>query len=217
MPATGKKTFIGRHSLSLALFALFLLSWTGLGLTGWKTMNEEADQNVRPRVTLVGYVQSAEFWSATLENWESEFLQMAVYVLLTVSLREEGSAESKSCDEEDDADEGKYPRRYFRDSPALRWLYERSLSFALFVLFLGSFAGHARFSWIQHSRENAAAGGSPETFLEFLGTSRLWFESFQNWQSEFLSVAVLVILTIYLRQRGSAQSKPVDAPHSANE
>ena len=169
---------------------------------------------------MVAYLGSGHFAEATSENWESEFLQMAAYVLFTVSLRQKGSAESKSIsgDEEVDRDP-----RLDRDRPNVPypvrkggWLlrvYEYSLSLAFFVLFVLAFAWHLEGGFTLENEERTLAGLAPMTFAEFASSSEFWFQSFQNWQSEFLAVAAIVVLSIWLRQRGSPESKPVSASH----
>jgi len=215
--APAKAGFFRRNGLTLVLLVLFFLSWVGHAYMGWKTSRLDSHENIRPVLSGWAYLRSSEFWSTTFENWESEFLQMAIFVVLTVGLRQRGSSESKPLEDENGDEEKKYPKRYFKRSPFLRALYERSLSIALFVLFALSFLGHAYYSWVRHQGDEIAHGETPATFGGHLISPQLWFESFQNWQSEFLSVAVLVVLTIFLRHRGSAQSKAVDAPHDRTE
>ena len=145
---------------------------------------------------------------------------MGMYVVLTARLFQRGSSESKPIDEPAPQDED--PRK-FADDPHAPWpvrrggwwlrVYENSLSGLFFVLFLASFAAHAAGGARAYSEENLAHGQPAVGFLDFLGTSQFWFESFQNWQSEFLAVATIVGASVYLRQRGSAESKPVAEPH----
>jgi hypothetical protein len=145
---------------------------------------------------------------------------MGAYVLLTVFLVQKGSAESKDPDEHDavdDAPDGSDPHAPWPVRRGGLWskLYENSLVIAFSVLFLASFVVHAISGAHEFSAEQHAHGEPAVTTLEYLGTARFWFESFQNWQSEFLAVFAIVVLTIFLRQRGSPESKPVGAPHSA--
>jgi hypothetical protein len=158
---------------------------------------------------------------ATMENWESEFLQMFAYVLLTAFLFQRGSAESKTLDEAEPVDRDPRFSRHKRQAPwpvrkggmALK-LYENSLGIALFLLFAITFTLHAISGASLHSEQELQHGGQAVSALQYLGNSQFWFESFQNWQSEFFSIGVLVVLSIFLRQRGSPESKPVDSPHS---
>ena len=165
------------------------------------------------------YLTRGHFAEAIFENWESEFLQMAAFVLLTAYLVQRGSGESKQ--------EGDDPRdedpRLHRDDPDAPWpvrrggawlyLYEHSLLIAFAVLFAGSFVGHAIAGAHEYTAEQHEHGDAGSGAWEFVRTAEFWFQSFQNWQSEFLAVGAIVVLTVFLRQRGSAESKPVHAPH----
>ena len=172
-------------------------------------------------MSLLGYLGTGDFVEVTFENWESEFLQMGMYVVLTAYLFQRGSSESKPIDEPapQDAD----PRDH-ADDPDAPWpvkrggwvlkAYENSLAALFFVFFLGSWLLHAAGGARAYSEEQVAHGGQPVTTSEYITTSQFWFESFQNWQSEFLAVAAIVGFSVYLRQRRSAESKPVAAPHA---
>ncbi|KAB0459386.1 hypothetical protein B7W89_25065 [Agrobacterium tumefaciens] len=189
--------------------------------TGWAVYNEELVQHQATPLTLFSYAKSGHFLSALFENWESEFLQMSAYVMLTAFLFQRGSSESKDPDEpasqdEDPAQKADDPEtpRAVRAGGFIRAIYSYSLGLALFFLFIVSFVLHLKYSADAAALE-AAMHGDPETTLfAHLGSVEFWFESFQNWQSEFLSTAVLVVLSIFLRFRGSPESKPVAAPHS---
>jgi hypothetical protein len=208
--------FIARNALSIVFLALMLGSLAGQLFTGLKEHNEEMEEFGAPAVSLSHYLSSGHFLQATFENWESEFFQMALFVILTIWLKQEGSSESRPM-EEDDKDGECVPGD---DSPpALKrggfaaWFYKISLSAALTALFLVSFVIHWYGSWKDHNQIQRLKGLSQEGFLSYLGDSRFWFESFQNWQSEFLSVFAIIFLSIYLRQKGSPQSKRVNDPH----
>lgn len=205
-----------RNGLSLVLLVLTLLFITGQALAGLQVHNQELVQHGRAPLDLWHYLGSGHFVSATFENWESEFLQMGMYVLLTVSLRQRGSAESRPLDpaqEHERIDPGPAPWPVRRGGLWKR-LYGHSLAIAFGALFLLSFGLHAAGSWRAGQLEQQLQGLPPPGFLEHLCSSTFWFESMQNWQSEFLAVLSLVVLTIFLRQKGSPQSKPVQAPHA---
>ena len=211
---------IHNNALSIAMFALFLVSFAGQTISGHRVFNEDRTEHREHPVSLGEYVRTGHFAEATFENWESEFLQMAAFVLLTAWLIQKGSSESKKPGEghtrKEDRQSEKHPRSPWpvhRGGLALK-LYEHSLSGALFIFFIISFLLHAAGGAREQSRESVQHGGDPVSLLDYLGTSRLWFESFQNWQSEFFSIWALLLLTIYLRERGSPQSKPVTASHS---
>jgi hypothetical protein len=209
------------NGLTIALMTLFGVSITGHWITGWYVFNEDALRHGEALMSLPDYAISPEFLSSVFENGESEFLQMATYVILTAILFQRGSAESKDPDETDPRDEDLAGQANKSGAPSiLRWgpiwraLYARSLGITLALLFVLSFVIH----WTQSARvaaEDALAHGdaAPTTF-GYLADAQLWFESFQNWQSEFLSTAVLVVLSIFLRQRESPESKPVAASHA---
>ena len=214
--------FFRNNGLSIVMFTLFFLFLAGQTITGHAEYNQEQHDHGSEAISLGEYLGTGHYWEALTENWESEFLQMAAYVVFTIFLFQKGSAESKDPDaymEPQDLD----PRKE-RDQPEapgpvrmgglpLR-LYENSLSIALFLLFLASFLLHAISGANSYSEEQQQHGSSPVTPVEYVATSRFWFESFQNWQSEFMSIGVLVVLSIFLRQRGSPESKPVAEPHS---
>ena len=214
------RRFIRENALSLVLFGLFLASAVGQALTGWHANLEELRQHAEPAIAFTDYLRSGHYLSAVFENWESEFLQMGAYVLLTVFLRQKGSPESKKLegDEEEDAD----PReaRFDPAAPwpvrrggAILWLYSNSLCIALFSLFLVSFGLHAVGSTMLANEQAAWHEQPSQTVFEHLEEADFWYESFQNWQSEFLSMGVLIVLGIFLRQKGSPESKSVAAPH----
>ena len=211
------------HGLSLVMAALFLTFLAAQMLTGLHAFNAERVNGGQPTMTLREYVASGPFLSATAENWESEFLQMAAYVAMTAFLFQRGSSESKRPGRKEAVDRDPRAARgeTLKNAPwpvrrggwVLR-LYEQSLSLAFLLLFLASFALHAVGSTQVFNVERAAQGDAPVTVLQFLRGAKFWFESFQNWQSEFLAILAMVVLSIFLRQRGSPESKPVDAPHS---
>lgn len=203
--------FARDNGLSLTLLGMFLFSLGGMALAGFASHNEELVHHGEETLRFGAYLTSGSFLSALFENWESEFLQMATYVVLTAILFQRGSAESR----DPDAAERENDDLPWRDrNPALAWLYERSLGLALTLLFLSSFVLHWWFSMVAANQQAAFHGRELKTPIEYLFDPQLWFESFQNWQSEFLSTAVLVVLSIFLRQRGSPESKPVAAEHS---
>ena len=208
------------NGLSIVLLSLFLVFWVGQSVAGHREYNSEQQEHDQPEVGYLSYLGSAHFWEATAENWESEFFQMFGYVILTAFLFQKGSSESKKLDEPEPVDRD--PRQSKRKNvpgPVRRGgfvlkLYENSLSLAFLMFFLTSIMMHAA-SGARVYNEEQLEHGQPEQLgvLQYAGTSRFWFESFQNWQSEFLAIAAMVILSIFLRQRGSPESKPVDSPH----
>ena len=196
------RKFFRDNSLTIVLMVVFLASLVGMSLTGWSRHLDELQTHGMPPVTFWAYVTSGEFVSALFENWESEFLQMAAYVCLTAVLFQRGSAESN------DPDEAQKQRGSFG------WLYSYSLGLALAALFVLSFLLHFEGSFRAAADEAMRHGNPPPGLTAYVFDPGFWFESFQNWQSEFLSTAVLVVLSIFLRFQGSPESKDVEDPHS---
>ena len=214
--------FAYENSLMLVMAVLIIGTLVGQAVSGWHVYNEELEQLGRASLSFGEYLTSGHFIEATFENWESEFLQMAMFVLLSVWLRQWGSAESKKLYEEEEVDREPDPNR--KDAPwpvkkggAVLWFYKSSLSITLFTLFALSMLLHARGGAEVESIERASKGEEPIGTLAYMGTSKFWFESMQNWQSEFVSILAIVAFTIFLRQQGSPQSKPVDASHQETE
>jgi len=203
----------------LGLF--FLVFMFGQAYSGWLESNEDRTQHGQPAEGFARYLTSAHFAEATMENWESEFLQMGVFVLFTVFLYQRGSAESKDPDKREEVDRD--PRNV-RDKKNAPWpvrrggwvlrVYEHSLSLAFFGLFLISFFLHAVSGRAEYNEEQILHAAAPVSLAGYFASSRFWFESFQNWQSEFLAIGCMVLFSIHLRQKGSPESKPVDAAHS---
>lgn len=215
------KSWFRQNGLSIAVLSIFVVLLVGQAMTGWQSHNQERLQQGAAALSLTSYLQSGHFGEATSENWESEFLQMAMYVLFTVFLRQKGSAESKALTGEEAVDRDPRLDRNKADAPYpvrrggwLLTLYEWSLSLAFFILFLAAFVWHAAGGYRLENDERALDGFPPMTFGEFISSSHFWFQSLQNWQSEFLAVGAIVLLSIWLRQRGSPESKPVSAPHA---
>jgi hypothetical protein len=196
---------------------MFVGSIIGQALTGWKEHNETIVEQGGAALDLGAYLKSGHFIQATFENWESEFLQMALFVVLSIFLRQKGSSESKPVEGDEPVDREPVP------SPDAPWpvnkggiylrIYKHSLSITLFLLFFISFFMHFYGSWMDFNDEQLLMNKAPVSKMKFMGEPKFWFESFQNYQSEFISVAAIIFLSVYLRQKGSAQSKPVDAPH----
>jgi hypothetical protein len=213
--------FLRDNGLTIVLLIASAATIFGMMLTGLSVYNADLTQHGGHPITLGAYLGTGHFLSALYENWESEFLQMSAYVMLTAFLFQRGSAESKDPDEAapQDAD----PARDADDRSAplpvrlggfAQSLYSYSLGLALFLLFVATFAMHVRDSAAAQAAEALLHGDPAPTVLDHLFSAQLWFESFQNWQSEFLSTAVIVVLSIFLRFRGSPESKPVAALHS---
>lgn len=209
-----QRSFFYRNGLSIFALGFFLLFWAGQAVTGWYEYNESLTDLGGSPVSFLPYLKSGHFVESTFENFESEFLQMGLYVLATVWLRQWGSSESKPLEGSEDVDREPVP------GPDAPWpvrkggfvlkLYKNSLSIAFLLLFLVSFTFHAWGSYENYQVKQTLKHAAIEPLSDFMFSTKLWFESFQNWQSEFLSIASIVILSIFLRQQGSPESKPVD-------
>jgi hypothetical protein len=213
--------WVRSRSLTLVMMGCFAAFLAGQVWAGWYEYNETLAEHGIGAVTLRAYLVTGHLWEALFENWESEFLQMAAFVTFTTVLVQQGSPESRRLGVREfvDADP-----RDFAQLPDVPWpvrrggwvlfLYERSLGLVLFLLFAISWMGHALGGWSEYVHDQRLHGEPGAGLLAYVSSSQFWFESFQNWQSEFLSVAAMVWLGVYLRQRGSPESKPVHAAHA---
>jgi hypothetical protein len=214
---SGGRRFLRDNGLSLVLLACFVVFLGGQLLAGQRAYNADQREHGQPQASLGEYVRGSHFAEAMAENWESEFLQMAAYIWLTAFLFQRGSAESNDPDGKDAPRPPPDPRRIpwaARRGGLIRKLYAYSLSLAFAVLFVVSFALHAIAGAARYSAEQVVHGGERVSTWEYLATAQFWFESFQNWQSEFLAILAMIVLSIFLRQEGSPESKEVDRPHS---
>lgn len=202
----------------MVFLGLFFITLVGQIITGRNEHNEETVEIGGKKLSTSEYVTSGHFLQSTFENWESEFLQMALFLIGSMFLYQKGSSESKDPDKEEDVDREPNPRRKGAPWPVKKGglalaIYKHSLCYAFTLLFLLSFYAHWKGSLKDYNEEQVLKGKPTETAVEYLSGSRFWFESFQNWQSEFLSIFAIVLLSVYLREQGSPQSKPVDASH----
>jgi hypothetical protein len=216
--------FLKDNGLSLGFGALFVVTLVGQALAGAATFNATRIGEGLERISVLRYVTSSAFAVDVMENWQSEYLQFFLYVFATVWLVQLGSAESKEPDKvgpESDEEQkvGKHARE---DSPS--WVraggwrttaFSRSLGFLMGALFLLMWASSSVAGWSAYNNEQLSSHADPVTWGAYLGEADFWNRSFQNWQSEMLAVGSMAIFTVYLRQRGSPESKPVGAPHAA--
>lgn len=208
------------NGLSIVLLVLFVGTLVGFIFSGYADINDERQQKDEPPLSMTEYLTGGEFSEQLFVNWESEFLQQFAYVVLTIFLFQKGSSESKKIDEPDPADER--PAAH-RNDPNAPWpvrrgglsltLFQNSLSLVFITLFVIAFLLHGLSGMNALNTERALQGQAGISFLQFLGTAHFWSQSFQNWQSEFLSVFAIVVLGIFLRQYGSPESKPVHSPN----
>jgi hypothetical protein len=209
------KRFAYNNSLTIVLITVFLLCIIGMSIAGWISNNDTLAEHTQPLISYGSYITGGEFGEGVFENWESEFLQMWALIILTIYLHQKGSADSKPL-------RGKSPQdtssRYSiirasswrkRGKAAGHFLYRHSLSLAMFTLFIVSFSLHAIEGVSAYNEEAARHNSSAVSLVEYVASPQFWYESLQNWQSEFLAIAVLLILSIKLREHGSPESKPV--------
>jgi hypothetical protein len=215
------RRFFRENGLSLVLFCLFFFTFlVGQSIVGHREYNNDQQEHRQPTIGYAEYLGSTHFLEATMENWESEFLQMFIYVVLTIFLYQKGSSESKDPDKEEAVDRDPRQSKNKKDAPwpvrkggLVLKLYENSLSLVFLIAFLLSFFLHAVGGKGEYNQDQLLHGGEQVSVLGYMETSRFWFESLQNWQSEFLAIGSMVLLSVWLRQKGSPESKPVDAPH----
>ena len=217
------RRFVADNSLSLFFLALFLVSLVGQAIAGLSEFNEHEMQHGEPTVSFLRYLGSSDFGANMLENWQSEWLQFWVFALATVWLVQKGSNESKKPEDvglETDEQQkvGEHARK---DSP--RWakvkdwrltLFSNSFFVVMGLIFLATWIAQSFAAWSVYNEDQQAHDNPTVSWWSYLGSGDFWNRSLQNWQSEFLAVGTMAVLTIYLRQRGSPESKPVGAPHS---
>jgi hypothetical protein len=216
--------YLRSNSLAIVLVVFFLVSVGGQSYSGWRSYDQEQRAQHQPTVSYPRYLVSSDFYDNVMSNWQSEFLQISLYVMFAVWFRQLGSAESQDPDHPvRDSDEDEMLGAHLKpNSP--KWarlggwrlrIYENSLLISMGILFFLSWFAMAVAQHNVYDANLASQHQAPVSLLDFLGTSYFWNETFQNWQSEFLAVGVFAVATIYLRQRGSTESKPVGAPHDA--
>jgi hypothetical protein len=217
------RRFLFENSLSLFFGAIFLMSLVGQSLAGQRAFNAEQREHDAPAVSWLDYVLSPDFGGAVMENWQSEFLQFTLFILATVWLVQRGSNESKELGQagtESDQRQrvGGYapenaPRAAKEKRGWRRWWFENSLVAAMGTIFLLTWFVQSLNNWRYENEEDREHGESPVAWGEYVLSADFWERTLQNWQSEFLAVGTMAVFTIYLRQRGSPESKPVGAPH----
>jgi hypothetical protein len=212
------------NALSLVFLLFFVLALAGQAFAGWHDFNNEATAHEEETISLGRYVVSSSFGQAVLENWQSEYLQFTLFILLTVFLIQRGSPESKEPGKEgEESEEDQLIGEHADErSPAwarargLRlWVYSNSLVLVMATIWLGSWFVQSVTGWSDYNDDQIAHDEPTVDWLGYLGSAQFWESTLQNWQSEFLAVGSMVVLSIYLRQRGSPESKPVGAPHDA--
>ncbi len=212
------------HSLSLFFLVIFVAALVGQAIAGSAEFNNEAIAHGSETRSLASYVVSADFGQAVMENWQSEYLQFTLFIVATVWFVQKGSPESKKVDEvgtQSDAEqlvaEHAPPDapKWARARGVRLWLYSNSLLLVMGTIWLGSWFAHSLTGWRVYNEEALDHDEATLGWVQYLGTADFWETTLQNWQSEFLAVGSMAVLAIYLRQRGSPESKPVGLPHES--
>jgi hypothetical protein len=212
------------HSLSLVFLAMFLAALVGQAIAGHAEYNNEQIAHMSETVSFWRFVVSSEFGQAVMENWQSEYLQFTTFIVLTVWLVQKGSPESKKLDQvgrqtDEDQRVGEHATadspKWARARGLRRWVYSNSLLLVMGTIWIGTWFAQSVTGWTAYNAEQLEHDEQPVSWLGYLGSADFWQTTLQNWQSEFLAVGSMAVLAIYLRQRGSPESKPVGAPHEA--
>ena len=218
------RAFLRHNSLSLFFGLLFVLSLAGQSVAGWHEFNALQVAEHLDTLSWTAYVASSDFAVDVAENWQSEFLQFWVYLMATVWLLQKGSPESKELDKagKESDEEQKVGTHAEADSPAWAkaggWrttVFSSSLALVMGAIFLGSWLVQSVAGWAAYNESRLQQLQDPLSWSGYLGNADFWARTLQNWQSEFLAVGTMCVLSIYLRQRGSSQSKPVGEPHGS--
>ena len=210
--------------MSVVFLLLFLAALCGQAIAGHADFNDVAQSHGDPTISLGRYVVSSDFGSAVMENWQSEYLQFTLFILLTVWLLQRGSPESKELDkaggESDQRQKvGPYAQQnspgWAKVAGIRRTLYENSLVLVMGTFWLGTWLAQSISGVAAYNAEQLDHLQGPLSWWQYIGTASFWENTLENWQSEFLAVGSMAILAVYLRQRGSPESKPVGTPHGA--
>jgi hypothetical protein len=215
------KRALRENGLALGFLAIFVLALVGESIAGWRLYNDDQVEHGAKGIAYLRYLYSSDFGSGVLENWQSEYLQFSLYILATVWLVQKGSSESKEpggegVQSDKEQQVGKYAEK---DSPAWaravglrQTLYSNSLVLLMTLVFVGSWFGQSVTGWRQFNDDQREHKSQPIAYTQYLQEPDFWNRTLQNWQSEFLAVGSMAIFAVYLRQRGSPESKPVGAP-----
>jgi len=216
------RRFIRDHSLSLFFLAIFLASLVGLAIAGHILHNENAAAHGGTAMSFWRYIVSSDFGNAVMENWQSEYLQFMLFMLATIWLVERGSPESKPPGQEGLESDRKQRIGGHANEDSPEWAkprgiktfaYSNSLLIVMSIIFFGAWFAQSVTGWTTYNADQVAHHQATVSWLGYVGSAAFWEATLENWQSEFLAVGSFVALTIFLRQRGSTQSKPVGASH----
>jgi hypothetical protein len=218
------RRFISDHSLSLFFLVIFLAALVGQAIAGHALHNNDAVSHHGETISLWRYITSSDFGNAVMENWQSEYLQFMLFMLATIWLIERGSPESKEPGKEGLESDQQQKVGGHADEESPDWakprgmrtaIYSNSLLIVMSIIFFGSWFAQSVTGWTKFNAEQTDHHEQTVSWLGYLGSADFWESTLQNWQSEFLAVGSFVAITVFLRQRGSPESKPVGAPHEA--
>jgi hypothetical protein len=216
------RLWLRNNSLSLFFLLLFLITVFAQSLAGQRAYNQEQLEHDSPTISYARYLVSSDFGQAVMENWQSEFLQFTLFIMATVWLIQRGSNESKKPEDiglESDEKQLMGPHAQ-QNSPAWakvggvrRWAFSNSLLLVMTAIFFASWFAQSATGWTKYNEEQRDHDESAVSWSAYVTRADFWEDTLQNWQSEFLAVGTMAVFTIYLRQRGSPESKPVGAAH----
>jgi cation transport ATPase len=218
------RRFASANGLSLFFVVILLLALAGQSVAGLAEFNSQQLASGLSTLTYGQYVTSSDFAVDVAENWQSEFLQFTLYILATVFLLQHGSSESKEPGQTglESDEEQQVGEHASSDSPAWAkvrgWrltVYSWSLTAVMALIFLGSWLTQSIAGRAAYNAQQLGQLQEPVSWFDYVGSADFWSRSLQNWQSEFLAVAAMAVFAIYLRQRGSPESKPVGATHAS--
>ena len=218
------RKFLKHNGLSICFLLLFLGAIALQAVAGHADFNEDQQRHGDPEISLGRYLVSSAFGGAVLENWQSEYLQFTLFILLTVWLLQRGSPESKELhkagresDEDQQVDEHARQNspRWAKVGGVRRRIYENSLLLVMATIWLGSWFAQSITGVTEYNAVRLDHQQDTVSWSQYLAKPDFWENTLQNWQSEFLAVWSMAILSVYLRQRGSPESKPVGAPHDS--
>jgi hypothetical protein len=210
------------QSLSLFFLSLFVVALAGQSVAGWKSHNETLMEHDSPAISYPRYLVSSDYGEAVLENWQSEYLQFVTFIMATIWLVQRGSNESKPIENIGRESDQKQKIGAYVQSESPRWakeggwrttIYSNSLFLVMAFVFFGSWFAQSVTGWTEYNADQRDHDESTVSWAGYLVRPDFWEKTLQNWQSEFLAVGTMAAFTIYLRQRGSPESKPVGAPH----
>lgn len=213
---------VRNNALSLAFLTIFVLALVGQSIAGYAYSSDELASHGQPAIGYLDFVTSSAFLVDVAENWQSEFLQFFLFILATIWFVQKGSPESKKPGDEGVGDDRSQlvGVHALADSPswarvggARQWIYSNSLLLVMGTVFVLSWLAQSLGGLVVINDDNAMHGTPALTWPEYVVSADFWNRTLQNWQSEFLAVGAMVAFSIYLRQRGSSESKPVGLPH----